>query len=134
MLVLQVHARAPCKQWCRVQAQIVAFVEEQAAAEADAGSGKRAAPDAATSSKSKVAKVDSALATKPPSGELTQGDGIALTDDGMARCSVRDFKGKTYVNLRTYYMVCLDSGNSCIQACAAAPHCHSLSFWTLTVQ
>jgi hypothetical protein len=30
---------------------------------------------------------------------------MALTPDGMVRCTVADFKGKTYVNLRTYYMV-----------------------------
>ena len=85
------------------------FVKKQAdaataaASTKHATSNKRSVENAATETAAKAPKLEAASA--PASESAVKGEGIALTTDGMSRCTVTEFKGKTYVNLRVYYNV-----------------------------
>lgn len=63
---------------------------------------KRPRPDVPTeSTPASKAMKDGGLATSATDGCKD----VPLTQDGMLRCAVREFKGKTYVDLRRFYMV-----------------------------
>lgn len=90
-----------------MQEQVEQFILQQANTAAAMGpaeaSQKRNRANAAAAPAAKAARTSAshAIAT---SADVT-GDGAALTEDGLVRCTVSEFKGKTYVNIRTYYMV-----------------------------
>ena len=98
-----------CQVHDALQEQVEVFVKKQAdaataaASTKHAPSNKRSGEKAATATAAKAPKLEAASA--PASASAVKGEGIALTTDGMSRCTVTEFKGKTYVNLRVYYTV-----------------------------
>ena len=90
-----------------MQEQVEQFILQQAntaaATRPAQASQKRNRADAAAAPAAKAAKASASHATAT-NADVTV-DGAALTEDGLVRCTVSDFKGKTCVNIRSYYMV-----------------------------
>ena len=76
------------------------FVSSQAQPDKPTNSGKKRSAVAAQSEGSTPKVAKQSKATEAGS-ELD----VPLTEDGLKRCRLRDFKGAWYVDLRTFYQV-----------------------------
>jgi hypothetical protein len=103
-----------------LQAQVDKFVEQQVVRAAQQPASKRTRSDNKGEGKSggvKVAKITSAAVAADGEAEGKCGGvkvaknsavaplDISLSEDGLLRCRVREFKGKLYADLRKFYSV-----------------------------
>jgi hypothetical protein len=93
-----------------VQVAIEKFIVNQAQ---EAARGRKREQDFDPGSR-KVAKTTASKAT------ASQANEFPLTEDGIQRAMVKEFKGKTYVDLRNYWKVRKLARNLCSLTCAGA--------------